>query len=74
MTTTNGRTDCGTVRRIRKSWYDLPREILMFFYFPFDEYLTWLMGNEELELVDEIDCRDLFDGNVDRERILVFRI
>ena len=62
------------MRRIRKSWYASEREILLFFYYPFDAYLTWLLGNEELEFLDEIDCRDLFEGKNDRERILVLRV
>ncbi len=62
------------MRRILDSRYSSPREILLFFYYPFDAYLTWLMGNESLLLKDEIDCRDLFEGRNDRERILVFEM
>ncbi len=62
------------MRKIRDSWYSSPREILLFFYYPFDAYLTWLMGNESLSLKEEIDCRDLFEGKNDRERILVFEM
>lgn len=47
-------------------------EILLFFYYPSDEYVSYLMTVDELDFLDEIDCRDLFpDGDV-RERILVF--
>ncbi len=62
------------MKRIRKSWYSNPREILLFFYYPFDDYLTWLHAEESLSLKDEIDCRDLFDGDNERERILVFEL
>ena len=56
--------------RIRESWDG--REKLLFFYYPSDEYVAWLMTVEELLFMDEIDCRDLFGGNDPRERILVF--
>ena len=52
--------------------YQNPREILLFFYYPSDEYVGWLMTVDELMFVDEIDCRDLFEGENGRERILVF--
>lgn len=58
--------------RIRKSWYEAPREILLFFYYPSDEYVSYLMTVDELDFLDEIDCRDLFPGGDVRERILVF--
>ena len=57
---------------IRKSWYEAPREILLFFYYPSDEYVSYLMTVDELDFLDEIDCRDLFPGGDVRERILVF--
>ena len=60
--------------RIRASRYEYPREILLFFYYPSDEYVGWLMTMDELMLVDEIDCRDLFEGENGRERILVFEM
>ena len=48
------------------------RETLLFFYYPSDEYVAWLMTVDELVFVDEIDCRDLFGGEDERECILVF--
>ena len=33
------------------------------FYYPSDEYLAYLMTVDELVFADEIDCRELFDGN-----------
>ena len=59
--------------RIRKSRKEAPREALLFFYYPSDEYIACLMTVEELIFLDEIDCRDLFEPLNDRERILVFR-
>ena len=58
--------------RIRESWYASPREIVLFFYYPSDEYVADLMAEELLEFEDEIDCRDLFQGEDSRERILIF--
>lgn len=60
--------------RILESYYDAPREILLFFYYPANEYLACLMGVEELGFYDEIDCRDLFPGQDPRERILIFQL
>lgn len=58
--------------RITESYYDNPREILLFFYYPSDEYISYLMTVDELEFYDEIDCSDLFEGNDMRERIVIF--
>ena len=62
------------VRRILDSWYENPREIRLFFYYPSDEYMVYLMTVDELMFADEIDCRDLFDGKDVRERIVLFEI
>lgn len=59
--------------RIIESYYDHPREILLFFYYPSDEYVSHLMTVEELEFYDEIECDDLFQGDP-RERILIFQL
>lgn len=59
--------------RILESYYDKPREVFLFFYYPSEEYISWLMCVEELEFYDEIECEDLFDGQDMRERILIFR-
>ena len=60
------------IRRILDSWYEVSREIRLFFYYPSDEYLAYLMTVDELVFADEIDCRELFDGNDARERIVEF--
>lgn len=62
------------IGKIRKSYYDNPREMRLFFYYPSDEYISFLMTVPELYFVDEIDCSDLFMGNNQRERILVFEM
>ena len=58
--------------KIIASYYENQREILLFFYYPSDEYISCLMTVDELEFYDEISCADLFRGNDLRERILVF--
>lgn len=58
--------------RIIESYYLQPREIFLFFYYPSEEYVSYLMNVDELEYMDEIDCRDLFFDNNQRERIVIF--
>lgn len=62
------------VSRILESYYANPREILCFFYYPSDEYISYLMTVEELMFTDEVDCRDIFGGNDPREKIMIFEI
>jgi SAM-dependent methyltransferase len=59
--------------RIIESWYAHPRDILLFFYYPDDTYVSHLMTVDELEFYDEIECFDLFAGDP-RERILIFQL
>ncbi len=60
--------------RIIESYYADPREILLFFYYPSDEFMCYLMTVDELEFYDEIECGDLFEGNDSRERIMIFQL
>lgn len=60
--------------RIIASYYAHPRQMLLFFYYPSDEYMCYLMTVEELEFYDEIDCDDLFEDNDPRERIMIFEL
>ena len=60
--------------RILESWYEHPRDIFLFFYYPADEYIACLMTLEELEFYDELECDDLFPGYDERERILIFQL
>ena len=60
--------------RVLESYYENPRELLLFFYYPSDEYISYLMTVDELVFSDEIDCRDLFPGENKRERIVVFEV
>lgn len=60
--------------RIITSYYEKPREVYLFFYYPSEEYIAYLMTVYELDFYDEIDCSDLFEGNDVREQIVIFRI
>ena len=60
--------------RIIESWYEDPREVFLFFYYPADEYISFLMTVDELEFYDEIECDDLFAGSDPRERIMIFQL
>ena len=62
------------IRRLLDSYYENPRRVRLFFYYPSDEYLSYLMTVDEMMFFDEIDCRDLFPGNDSRERVLIFEI
>lgn len=60
--------------RIYESFYENPRDILLFFYYPSDEYVSYLMTQNQLLFSGEIDCMDLFEGENQREKILVFEV
>lgn len=60
--------------KILASYYETPRKLTLFFYYPHDEYVAYLMAKEELLFVDEISCEDLFEGKNNRERILIFEV
>lgn len=60
--------------RVLESYYEHPRELLLFFYYPSAEYISYLMTVEELSFFDEIDCSDLFEEKSERERILIFQL
>ena len=59
--------------RILESYYGNPREVLLFFYYPSDDFLASLMTVDVLDFYDEIECDDLFPGDP-RERILIFQL
>ena len=59
---------------IEESFYEAPRDILLFFYYPSDEYMGRLMTENSLMFVDEIDCRDLFDKKDEREKVVIFEM
>ncbi len=62
------------IARIKESYYEAPREMLLFFYYPSKEYIAYLMTVREFSFLDEISCIDLFNENKEREKIIVFEI
>jgi len=60
--------------RVMDAYYEAPRAMYLFFYYPNDEYVSYLMTALELMFTDEIDCGDLFEGENNRERILIFEV
>lgn len=59
--------------RILESWYSCPRELFLFFYYPSDAFLAYLMTMDALAFYDKIECGDLFRGDP-RERIMIFQL
>ena len=64
------------LKKIIDSAYESEREMLLFFYFPSDEYMGQLMSQDKLMFYDEIDCKDLFPSSKERqrERIVIFEV
>ena len=62
------------ISNILASYYENPRKLLLFFYYPEEDCISYLMGIDELLCIDEIDCYDLYEKHDDKEVILVFEI
>ena len=62
------------IAAVTASCYENPRELLLFFYYPSEEYVSFLMTQGQLMFYDEIDTRDLFQGEDSREKILIFEV
>ena len=62
------------IGQIMNSYYEKPRQMKLFFYYPNEEYVSYLMSANELNYIGEIECQDLFEGNNKRERIMVFDV
>ena len=60
--------------QVLASYYEAPREILLFFYYSSEEYTSYLMTLDVLEFRGEIPCSDLFDKIDPRERIMIFAL
>lgn len=43
--------------RIIESWYAHPREVFLFFYYPADEYISYLMTVDELDFTMRLNAR-----------------
>ena len=62
------------LERIRQSFFEQPRQMYLFFYYPYDAEVAALMQADRFVFVDEIDCTDLYGCLDARERILVFEL
>ena len=62
------------IGKIRESYYEDPRQMYLFFYYPFDGEVSVLLTEDGLQLVDEIDCTDLYLLYDRHERILIFEM
>ena len=60
--------------RILESYRQNPREMLLFFYYPSEEYINYLLAMEELKFYDGIGCGDLYEGSDLREQVLIFSL
>ena len=61
------------LNRILQSYYENPRRMRFFFYYPTAEYAAELM-NSQLDFVEKVDCSDLFSPEDEREHLLVFQL
>lgn len=64
----------GVVQQIKKSYEEHPRKIKMYFYYPQDEYVTFLLSIPEFELAGEVDCGGSAALEEVRNRIIIFAI
>lgn len=64
----------GVMGQIIKSYEINPRRINLFFYYPQDEYVAFLMTVPELVFVDEIDCTDIKAVDKRRNIIMIFSL
>ena len=62
------------LERIYASYYEEPRRMDLFFYYPSAEYISHIMRDARLMFVDEVETADLFSGEDVRERIMVFEV
>jgi len=66
------------IGKIIEAWFEkgCEGEEYLFFYYPSDEYVAFLMQENRLSFYDEIDCQDIFPESREskRERILIFEI
>ena len=62
------------LEKIRQSFFEQPRQMYLFFYYPYEAEVAELMRADRFVFVDEIDCTDLYECFDARERILVFEL
>lgn len=61
------------ISNIKISLNNNPRDFKLFFYFPSLEYLSYITNNN-IKIIDKIDCQDLFIDNKEREYILICKL
>lgn len=61
------------ILNIKLSLINNPREFKLFFYFPSKDYLNYISLNN-IDIIEKIDCSDLFEENKEREYILVCKL
>lgn len=61
------------IKQIYESYNRVNRDILLFFYYPSIKYINYLNKQANIELIDEIDCSDIFK-NDPNEKILIYII
>lgn len=62
------------IDNIIKSYYTKIRDIKLIFYYTSLEYVGYLMTNNNIEFVNEIDCSHLYKDKKGRECIMIFRV
>ena len=62
------------MERVVASYRQAPRDIMFFFYYPSKDYEEFLVNYENIELVECIDCQDLFEDKNDREKVLIYKM
>ena len=60
--------------RVIGTCYEAEHRMMMFFYYPQDEYIAYLSTIDEVMFADEIDCTDLFTEKDNRNRIMIYEI
>ncbi len=62
------------MKRVLESYERIPRYIRLFIYYPQNAYIAYLSGLDEVMFDDEIDCKDFFSEEDDRNRVMIFGI
>lgn len=60
-------------QKVKKSLLENKREMKLFFYYISNDYLNYL-NNNEIVLLDEIDCSDYFKENCERECVKIYSV
>ena len=64
----------GAVEKLMESYYENPRDMLLFFYYPSSEFVGFLNTSDEISFIDEISCEDLYGIRDERETSLIYKI